>query len=279
MIRPFQPIAVDNSLLSSELSCDSAAPMQTPASPAPWELLLEDGPLLAVNKSAGLLTQGVPHKLPALDWLVKDFLRQKYQKPGNVYLGVPHRLDRPVSGIVVLAKNSKAAARLAEQFRERQIRKFYYGVTEVVPIRPSGVLQDWLLKDAEAAHVQVVVPLTPGAKQAELRYRVLAVSDEGRALVEVELITGRMHQIRVQLASRGWPIVGDLQYGASEPFPGVGAYDPQASAIALHAGQLELSHPVRYDRLVLRAPFPPAWERLGFELAAIAMTTLPQPVA
>lgn len=247
--------------------------METPP-PAPlWELLLEDGPLLAVNKSAGLLTQGVPHKLPALEWLVKDYLREKYQKPGNVYLGVPHRLDRPVSGIVVLAKNSKAAARLAEQFRERQVRKFYYGVTEVVPDRPADTFQDWLLKDAEAAHVQVVVPQTPGAKLAELRYRTLQVVD-GRALVEVELITGRMHQIRVQFASRGWPIVGDVQYGAREPFPGVSEYDAQASMIALHAGQLHLSHPVRYDRLHLQAPFPAAWELLGFELADVYSRSL-----
>ncbi|WLD10014.1 RluA family pseudouridine synthase [Planctellipticum variicoloris] len=242
--------------------------METPP-PAPlWELLLEDGPLLAVNKSAGLLTQGVPHKLPALEWLVKDYLREKYQKPGNVYLGVPHRLDRPVSGIVVLAKNSKAAARLAEQFRERQVRKFYYGVTEVVPDRPADNFRDWLLKDAEAAHVQVVVPQTPGAKLAELRYRTLQVVD-GRALVEVELITGRMHQIRVQFASRGWPIVGDVQYGAREPFPGVSEYDAQASMIALHAGQLHLSHPVRYDRLHLQAPLPAAWALLGFDLEIV----------
>lgn len=248
--------------------------METPASTPLWELLLEDGPLLAVNKSAGLLTQGVPYKLPSLEWLVKDYLREKYHKPGNVYLGIPHRLDRPVSGIVVLAKNSKAAARLAEQFRERQVQKFYYGVTEVIPDRAAGTLQDWLLKDAEAARVEVVVPHTPGAKQAELRYRTLQVA-EGRALVEVELITGRMHQIRVQLASRGWPIVGDVQYGAREPFPGVAEYDAQASMIALHAGQLLLSHPIRYERLHLRAAFPAAWEALGFELAE----EFPQPIS
>lgn len=227
------------------------------------EILLEDGPLIAVNKPAGLLTQGVPQGQPSLESAVKQYLREKYSKPGNVYLGVPHRLDRPVSGVVVFARNSKAAARLAEQFRERSVRKFYLAVTERVPEQPQGRLTDWLLKDAVAAHVTVVPPETPGAKEAILDFRVL---DErsGRALLEIELHTGRMHQIRVQLAARGYHIVGDRQYGATLSPAAEAAYDRLVSPIALHAQRLFLSHPVRYDRIELIAPLPHAWNDYGF---------------
>ncbi|MBS0201703.1 MAG: RNA pseudouridine synthase [Planctomycetes bacterium] len=226
------------------------------------DILLEDGPLIAVNKPAGLLTQGVPHGHPTLEGAVKQYLKQTYSKPGNVYLGVPHRLDRPVSGVVVFAKNSKAAARLAEQFRERSVQKFYLAVTEHVPTPSFGRLTDWLLKDAAAAHVTVVSPETEGAKQACLDYRVLG-HFAGRALVEIELQTGRMHQIRVQLASRGWPIVGDLQYGATLSPDETAMYDRLVSPIALHARRLTLFHPIRYDRIELRAPIPADWSRFG----------------
>ena len=231
------------------------------------DILLEDGPLIAVNKPAGLLTQGVPHGHPTLEGWVKEHLRQKYAKPGNVYLGVPHRLDRPVSGIVVFAKNSKAAARLAEQFRERTVRKIYLAVTERVPDPPAGRLKDWLLKDPVAAHVSLVQAGTEGSKEAILDYRVLAERD-GRALLEVELQTGRMHQIRVQLASRGWNIVGDLQYGAQLNAADSATYDRLVSPIALHARSLSLSHPIRYDRIELKAPMPTEWSRFGTEFSA-----------
>lgn len=226
------------------------------------DIILEDGPLIAVNKPAGLLTQGVPHGQASLESLVKQYLKQKYDKPGNVYLGVPHRLDRPVSGLVVFARNSKAAARLAEQFRERSVRKIYVAIVEQVPEQPSGRLTDWLLKDAEAAHVTVVAPQTEESREAILDYRVLA-TDEGRALLEIELHTGRMHQIRVQLASRGWHIVGDLQYGATLEPDIAATYDRLSSPIALHARRLSLSHPVRYDRLELLAPLPEQWGRFA----------------
>jgi 23S rRNA pseudouridine1911/1915/1917 synthase len=229
------------------------------------EILLEDGPLIAVNKPAGLLTQGVPHGNPTLEAAVKQHLKQKYAKPGNVYLGVPHRLDRPVSGVVVFARNSKAAARLAEQFRERTVRKFYLAVTERTPDQPARRLSDWLLKDPVAAHVTVVAPGTEGAREAILDYRVLATSGE-QALLEVELQTGRMHQIRVQLASRGWNIVGDLQYGATLTPEAAATYDRLASPIALHAWRLSLAHPIRYDRVELQAKLPEHWQR--FDVAS-----------
>ena len=233
--------------------------------PPPLEILLEDGPLIALNKPAGLLTQGVPQAQPSLEWQVKAYLKAKLDKPGNVYLGVPHRLDRPVSGVVIFAKNSKAAARLAEQFRQRTLTKVYLAVTESVPQTTEGTLVDWLLKDAENAHVTVVPKGTENAKQAILDYEVIAAKN-GRALVRIELHTGRMHQIRVQFGSRGWPIVDDLQYGATLSADVAASYDPRSSPIALHAWQLHLKHPVRYDSVRIEAPLPANWSRFGFIL-------------
>jgi 23S rRNA pseudouridine1911/1915/1917 synthase len=229
------------------------------------DILLEDGPLLAVNKPAGLLTQGVPHLQTSLESQVKAYLKAKLSKPGNVYLGVPHRLDRPVSGLVIFAKNSKAAARLAEQFRQRSLRKIYLAVTEGVPDPTEGTCVDWLLKDAEQAHVTVVPKVTAGVKRAVLDYEVIAAKD-GRALIQIELHTGRMHQIRVQFGSRGWPIVGDRQYGAVLGDDQTAAYDPRVSPIALHAWRLQLQHPIRYDTIQLEAPLPGSWAKWGFIL-------------
>ena len=240
-----------------------------PFSPPPeLQLLLEDGPLIAVNKPNGLLTQGIPGAQPSLEGMVKAYLKNKLSKPGNVYLGVPHRLDRPVSGVVIFAKNSKAAARLAEQFRERSLRKIYLAVTETVPQQSHGRLIDWLLKDAEAAHVSVASSSTVDARHAVLDYQVIAVNS-GRALVRIELGTGRMHQIRVQLSSRGWPIVGDCQYGATMSLQMI--EDPLASPIALHAWQLSLKHPIRYDTVQIQAPVPSFWSQFGLLIPDEAM--------
>ena len=232
---------------------------------APLDILLDDGPLIALNKPAGLLTQGVPEGLPSLESQVKQMLKQRMGKAGNVYLGVPHRLDRPVSGVVIFAKNSKAAARLAEQFRERSIEKTYLAVVQNVPNPSEGTLQDWLLKDPEAAHVTVVAPGTEGARKAILDFEVVAVRNQ-MALVKVELHTGRMHQIRVQFGSRGCPIDGDLQYGAK---PSTGENETQhlaPSRIALHAWRLTLKHPIRYDSVRIEAPLPVEWQSYGFVL-------------
>src|SRR5438105_10993026 len=145
-----------------------------PSEPStPLEIICQDGPLLAVNKPAGLLTLGARPGVPTLERLVKQFLKEKYQKPGNVYLGIPHRLDRPVSGVVVFARNSKAAARLAEQFRERQVRKIYWALVERPPEPSEGELIDWLLKSPDQARVEIVPPATAGARESRLRYRTL----------------------------------------------------------------------------------------------------------
>ena len=227
----------------------------------PLQVLCEDGPVLAVNKPAGLLTQGVPAGLPTLESQVRDYIKRKYDKPGNVYLGIPHRLDRPTSGVLVFARNSKAAARLAEQFHDRRIRKEYLAIVESAPAEAEGTLTDWLLKDAARSHVERVPPETSGAKEATLRYRVVA-AQHGKSLLHIEPHTGRMHQIRVQLACRGWHVAGDVQYGAKTAMPADGTVRA-GDVIALHARRLTILHPVRYDALMIEAPVPAAWAAFG----------------
>jgi 23S rRNA pseudouridine1911/1915/1917 synthase len=233
----------------------------------PFELLLEDGPIIAVNKPAGLLTQGVPHGVPTLEAMVKQYLKSRYRKPGNVYLGIPHRLDRPVSGVIVFARNSKAARRVAEQFQKRQVTKCYWTAPQCPPEPAAGTLTDWLLKLPDEARARIVEPATPGAREASLRYRVIgSVGD--CPLVEIELLTGRMHQIRVQFASRGWHIVGDFAYGATRGLMPERTADPRSEPIALHARSLTLLHPIRYDALHIEAPLPENWTSLGAVLTA-----------
>lgn len=229
------------------------------------EILCEDGPVIAVNKPAGLISQGAPQGVSGLVDLVKEYLKHKYSKPGRVYLGVPHRLDRPVSGVMVFSRNSKCAQRLAEQFAERSVRKIYRAALERPPESDSGTLTDWIYRIPDQPRVKTVLEGTPDAKQAVLDYRVLA-RVKGRTLVEVELKTGRMHQIRVQFASRGCPIVGDEQYGATSQFAGASSLDQERGAIALHAHSLTLLHPIRYDELTITAPLPATWRELGFEI-------------
>ncbi len=251
----------------------------TSSTPVDLEILCEDGPVIAVNKPPGIVVQGTPSGVTNLADLVRGYLKAKYSKPGNVYLGVPHRLDRPVSGVVVFSRNSKCAARLSQQFAERQVRKIYRAVLERPPHPPAGTLRDWLLRlpetegeepGAAAAKVVAAVEGTPGAKPAVLHYRTLALS-RGRALVEIELETGRMHQIRVQFASRGCPVVGDMQYGArtvwqgGEILPATPLDEQRFRPIALHAWRLMLRHPIRYDELTITAPVPRAWREFGFE--------------
>ncbi len=239
-------------------------------------ILYEDNHCLAVVKPPGLLTQGVPLGVPTLEAAVKAYIKERYHKPGNVYLGIPHRLDRPVSGVVVFARNSKAAARLAEQFQNRQVRKIYWAVVEGRVQPEQGEWRDWLLKVPEEARTLCVSEGTPGAKEALLRYRKLqempispgeektvlasdaACREESVSLLEIEPLTGRMHQIRVQAARRGWPVVGDVLYGSRLPF-GPPAELPRDRIIALHARSLTFLHPIRYEPITLTAPLPAVW--------------------
>ncbi len=224
-------------------------------SDAPLDVLYEDNHLLAVNKPAGVVTQGANPDTPSLFHMAARYIKHKYHKPGNVYLGVTSRLDAPTTGVVVLARTSKAAARLAAQFRDRQVAKTYWAVVWGKPTPPEGTWVDYLAPDERHRRVHVVTARHPEAKDARLTYRVLLELGE-RTLVEVQLHTGRKHQIRVQFSQRGFPIVGDIKYGAPRGFkPG----------IALHARRVEMDHPVRKERLEFTAPLPKSWKVFGLE--------------
>lgn len=213
------------------------------------DVLYEDNHLLAVNKPAMLATMGVDAATPSLLSVAKEWLRRKYDKPGNVYLGIVSRLDGPVTGVVVIAKTSKAAARLSEAFRTRAVRKVYLAAVEGEPPAPRGTLEHFLRKDERHRKVHTTHEGHPEAQAARLAYRVIARAGNA-SLVEVEPETGRKHQIRVQLSKAGCPIIGDRKYGAGQEFP---------RGIALHALRLELEHPVRREPLWLEAPLPRAW--------------------
>ncbi|HJT78521.1 MAG TPA: RluA family pseudouridine synthase [Gemmataceae bacterium] len=219
-------------------------------------ILFEDNHCLAVAKPAPLLTQAPPG-VPSLEAWVKAYLKERYHKPGNVYLGIPHRLDRPVSGVVLFARNTKAARRLAEQFQERQVRKVYWAAVEGVVEPAEGTWEDWLLKLPEEARAERVAAETQGARHARLRYRTLKAGP-GWTLLEMEPETGRMHQLRVQAASRRWPICGDALYGSRRPF-GPPAELPRERVIALHGRGLTFLHPIRYEPMTVTAPLPEAW--------------------
>src|SRR5262249_15415123 len=161
------------------------------------DVLYEDNHCLAVNKPAGLLTQGVPPGIPTLEALTKGYLKERYHKPGNVYLGIPHRLDRPVSGVVLFARNTKAAQRLAEQFQKRRVDKVYWALIKGI-IRPrEGTWTDAIIKLKEQARAEIVPLGRTGARHAELHYRLLGEVD-GLSWLEIRPLTGRMHQIRAQ---------------------------------------------------------------------------------
>jgi 23S rRNA pseudouridine1911/1915/1917 synthase len=225
------------------------------------DVLYEDNHLLAVNKPAMLPTMGVAEDRPSLLAMAKRYLAQKYSKPGNVYLGIVSRLDAPVTGVVLLARTSKAAARLTKQFRERDVEKTYWAMAEGKVVPPSGKLLNFLRKDERHRRMHVTGPHEPTAQQAELSYRTLSDADAidyvgnktaTTSLLEVRPLTGRKHQIRVQLAHLGFPIVGDRKYGGRQVF---------TVGIGLHAYRLIVKHPVRDTALTLEAPLPAAWNR------------------
>jgi 23S rRNA pseudouridine1911/1915/1917 synthase len=217
------------------------------------DILYEDNHLLAVNKPAGLPTMGTPGDRATLLTLARLSVKQRYGKPGNVYLGVVSRLDAPVSGVVLLARTSKAARRLAEQFRTRGVEKTYWALVEgrVAPAEAECV--DWLVHDERHRRVHAARPDAPGAREARLRYRTLRAGQD-ESWLEIELLTGRKHQIRVQLARRDHPILGDRKYGSRRPF---------GSGIALHARRLVVSHPIGGAAVTLEAPVPAAWHAHG----------------
>ena len=219
------------------------------------KILYEDNHCLAVFKPARMLTAGDQTGDFSLLELAREYLRVKYQKPGNVFVGLVHRLDRPVSGVLLFARTSKGAARLSEQFRERTIIKTYRTLVEGKPPRPSGTFEDWLVKDEATNTTSRAAPHSAGAKLSRLSYRLLQTV-RGVSKLEISLETGRSHQIRVQLATRNMPICGDRKYGSQRPLGG---------AIALHAASLTFDHPTRHEPITVTAPDPIEWEKLGFE--------------
>jgi 23S rRNA pseudouridine1911/1915/1917 synthase len=230
------------------MNCSAAKPNLFVTLPVP-EILYEDNHCLAVVKPGGCLSTHYAGKEETLDRAVKEYLKGKYKKPGNVFLGIVHRLDRVVSGVLLFARTSKAAARLAEQFREGTVEKIYWAIVEGRMRKTSGDLNSWLKKDEATRRVHVVSPGTAGSREAFLSYQRRVYADNSTWL-EIRPRTGRTHQLRVQLAYEGYPIYGDRKYGSIQSFDG---------AIALHARTLVFTHPVRGEPISLTAPLPAPW--------------------
>lgn len=211
------------------------------------EVLFEDNHLIAVNKRSGDIVQGDKTGDVPLPEIIKEWLKVKYDKPGNVFCGVIHRLDRPVSGVVLFAKTSKGLSRMTEQFREKETNKTYWAIVKNKPAVPEGKLVHYLLKDEKSNKSKAFDKEIKGSKRAELLYKLIA-SGENYHLLEVNLLTGRHHQIRAQLAKMGCSIKGDLKYGSER--------SNRDGSISLHSRQLSFVHPVSKETITLTAPVP-----------------------
>jgi 23S rRNA pseudouridine1911/1915/1917 synthase len=215
----------------------------------PLEVLYEDNHCLAVLKPAGVPSTHFQGTEETIDRAAKEYLKEKYQKPGKVFLGIVHRLDKPVSGVLLFARTSKAAARLSEQFRQGTIEKIYWAIVEGEVKKEAGSLEDWLRKDEDEGRVVVAEPREPGARQALLHFQRRG-SRDGLSWLEIRPQTGRTHQLRVQLAHHEHPIYGDAKYGSAYTF---------GNSIALHARALTFLHPIRYEPITLTAELPRKW--------------------
>ena len=220
------------------------------------KVLYEDNHLLVIDKPAEVATMGAAPGATSLYDLAKQYLKTKYDKPGNVYLGIVSRLDAVVTGVVVLARTSKAASRLSKAFSDGSVDKGYWALISDHPEPDRAHCRDWLRKDERQRRVVVCPANHPEAKPAALSYEMIRRCRGRRALLQIKLETGRKHQIRVQLAHRGWPILGDRKYGSELRFP---------SGIALHARTLRFTHPVQKIPLEFSATLPPAWDRFVAE--------------
>lgn len=220
----------------------------------------EDNHIIIIYKESGEIVQGDKTGDKPLSDTVKEYIKQKYNKPGNVFLGVVHRLDRPVSGLVVFAKTSKALSRLNDMFRTGDVHKTYWAVVKRRDIAMEGTLTDWLTRNERQNKSYAHEREVPGAKKAVLKYKVRAVADN-YMLIEVTLLTGRHHQIRCQLSHMGCPIKGDLKYGAPRSNPD--------GSISLLSRRVEFVHPVSKENIVAYADVPD--DRLWHDLSANAM--------
>lgn len=211
------------------------------------QVLFEDNHLLVVNKLPSQIVQGDKTGDVPLSELAARYIGEKYHKPGNVFMGVVHRLDRPVSGVVLFARTSKALSRMNEIFRERRVKKTYWAVVRDFPAPPSGTLVHYMIKNEKTNTSKAYTEPRNGALRSELAYQLL-YQGKSCSLLEVLPLTGRHHQIRAQLAAAGWPIIGDVKYG-----------DKRANedrSICLHARKLEFIHPVSRENITVEAPLP-----------------------
>ena len=211
------------------------------------KVLYEDNHIIVINKAAGEIVQGDKTGDVSLCDTMKQYIKEKYAKPGNVFIGLPHRLDRPVSGIVVFAKTSKALERLNRMFSEGAVKKIYWALTKGIPTPAEADIDSWILRNEKMNKSFSYPKEVKGAKHALLHYRLVAAS-QNYNLIEVELKTGRHHQIRCQLSSIGCPIKGDLKYGAQRSNPD--------GSISLHARYIEFTHPVSKETIAITAPLP-----------------------
>ena len=220
-------------------------------------VVYEDNHIIVVNKTASEIVQADKTGDTPLSETVKQYLKEKYQKPGNVFLGVTHRLDRPVSGLVIFAKTSKALTRLNEMFRAGEVKKTYWAVVKNAPKESEGELVHFLVRNEKQNKSYAYDKDVPNSKKAVVDYRLIGRSDN-YYLLEVDLKTGRHHQIRCQLAKMGCPIKGDLKYGSPRSNPD--------GSICLHARRVRFVHPVSKELIELKAPLPEGNLWKGFEL-------------
>ena len=211
------------------------------------EILYEDNHLVVLNKGVSDIVQGDQTGDVSLDQKLKGFLKERDHKPGNVFVGIPHRLDRPVSGAVVYTKTGKALSRMTTLFREKKVSKVYYALVSELPDPTEGTLEHYMTRNTRQNKSYCHVKPVPGSRHAILHYRYLGSSDRYH-LLEILLETGRHHQIRAQLSAMGWPIRGDVKYGVKRP--------NRDGGISLHARKIAFEHPVRKEHLEIVAPFP-----------------------
>mgnify|MGYP002474527909 FL=1 len=219
-------------------------------------VVYEDNHIIIVNKTASEIVQGDKTGDTPLSETVKQYLKEKYSKPGNVFIGVTHRLDRPVSGLVVFAKTGKALSRLNEMFKNSEVKKTHWAVVKNLPREEEGELVNYLVRNEKQNKSYAYDKEVPGSKKAILRYRIIGRS-QNYYLLEVDLKTGRHHQIRCQLAKMGSPIKGDLKYGSPRSNPD--------GSICLHARSIRFVHPVSKELIEVEAPVPPGNLWNGFE--------------
>ncbi len=211
------------------------------------KVIYEDNHIIIIYKESGEIVQGDKTGDEPLSEMVKTYIKAKYHKPGNVFLGVVHRLDRPVSGLVVFARTSKALSRLNKMFRDGEIHKTYWAITQQAPTKNDGQLVNWIVRNERQNKSYVYDKEVPQSKKAMLHYQVLAHSERYH-LLEIRLMTGRHHQIRCQLAHMGCPIKGDLKYGARRSNPD--------GSISLLARRIDFVHPVSHHPVTITAPVP-----------------------